>query len=247
MTDNIEIYNTVAPLRNVASLSALIERVQNRALGLPGMATYFGPSGYGKSTAAVFNTNEYDAYQVQLNDAWTRRKLCVAILTEMGIDPAKNIPDMVDQIAEELAMSERPLLIDEADYLCKFNMIELVRGIYEASNAPIILIGEERLPQKLQKWERVHGRMLDWVGALPACSEDVKHLARIYCPGVELADDFKEKLLREAQHSIRRVCVNLERTKEFAAIEGIDEMTVARWGKREFFATSAPKPRHELV
>ena len=33
--------------------------------------------------------------------------------------------------------------------------------------AAIVLIGEELLPQKLQAWERFHGRILDWVAAEP--------------------------------------------------------------------------------
>lgn len=42
-------------------------------------------------------------------------------------------------------------------------MVEIARDIYEGSGSPVILIGEEHLPKKLEQWEHVHGRMLDWV------------------------------------------------------------------------------------
>jgi hypothetical protein len=45
MADGPRLYNTIAPLRNVAALVALIDRVKSRGLNLPGMATFYGFSG----------------------------------------------------------------------------------------------------------------------------------------------------------------------------------------------------------
>lgn len=246
MTNETRLYNSVAPLRNVAALVALIERVQKRGPGLPGMATFYGPSGYGKTTSAVYAANRFQAYQVQVKSVWGARKFCEAVLVDLGIKPARTIADMVDQISEELARTGRPLLIDEADHLVQRRMIEIVRDIYESSGASVILIGEELLPQKLQQWERVHGRMLDWVGAQPGNIDDVGHLAPIYCPSISLADDLKEYLLRVSQQSIRRICINLERVREFAVTRGLDHVARSDWGKANFFTGEAPGPRREL-
>nr|WP_249123784.1 ATP-binding protein [Pseudomonas aeruginosa] len=70
---------------------------------------------------------------------------------------------MADQIAEELAASGRPLIIDEMDHLVAAGQVELIRDLYESSQASILLIGEEMLPTKLKKYERFHGRVLSWV------------------------------------------------------------------------------------
>ncbi len=243
MMDGNTLFNSVAPLRNVGALVELVDRVQKRGHGLPGMATFYGPSGYGKTTAAIYAANKYRAYQVQVKSAWTAKKLCTAILQDQGLEPARTIADMVDQIAEEAAKSGRPLIIDEADQLVSRNMIEIVRDIYESSGAAIILIGEELLPQKLQKWERVHGRMLDWVGAQPGDIADVAHLARIYCPGVQLDAELQALLLKESNASIRRICVNLDRVREFALTKGMSAVTRKDWGKTGFFTGHAPAPR----
>lgn len=235
--------NGVAPLRNVAALVALIDRVKNRAYTLPGMGTFYGPSGYGKSFAAIHATNKFQAVTVQVKSAWTKKKLCEAILAEMSVPPAKTVSDMLDQISGRLAVTDQPLLIDEADFLIQRGMIEIVRDIYEGSGAPVILIGEELLPQKLQVWERVHGRILDWVGATPGDLSDVGHLARIYAPGVTIAPDLQQNLLKASQGSIRRICVNLDRLREHATIKGVRTIGLDDWGPRSFFTGEAPLAR----
>lgn len=243
MADNNQLYNTVAPLRNVSALVSLIDKVENRTPGLPGLAVFYGYSGFGKTTAAVYAANECDAYQVQMKSTWTQKKLCQSLLLEMSIEPAKTIADMVDQISEELALSNRVLIVDEADFLVKRNMIEIVRDIYESSGSPVILIGEERLPTNLQKWERVHGRVLAWLPAEPACLEDVDHLARIYAPDIKLDLAFKKHLLKASQLSIRRVCVNLELVSEYSRIHGGNVVDLAAWKGQKFIPCHAPKPR----
>ncbi len=211
---------TIAPLVNVSLFSGLVERVVSRAEELPGIACFYGPSGYGKTFSATYSANKYRAYCVQIKSVWTRKKLCEEILKEIGITPERTIPAMVDQIAEELVGSKRPLIIDEADFLVTKSMIEVVRDIYESCYAPIILIGEENMPGNLAKWERVHNRILAMEKAKPASLDDTKHLARLYCPGVELADDLLAAVHEAAVGCTRRICVSLDRVREFAASRG---------------------------
>lgn len=243
MTDDKPLYNTVAPLRNVVALVELIDRVQNRGFGLPGMATFYGPSGYGKTSAAVYAANRFRAYSVQVKSAWTAKKLCASILTDLGMSPARTIADMIDQISEEIARSGRPLIIDEADFLVSRNMIEIVRDIYESSGATIILIGEELLPQKLREWERVHGRMLDWVAAQPGDVDDVHALARIYCPAAKIDAETADYVLKQANASIRRISVCLDRVREYAVTQDVRSITRADWSKITWFTGHAPAPR----
>lgn len=213
---------TVAPLRNVALFSELMDRTQGRTHGLPGMSCYSGPSGFGKTQAAIYGANRSRAYHVQVKSVWSRKTLCNEILAEMGLhDAARTIPDMVKVIGSELAMSRRPLIIDEADFLVDKGLIEVVRDIYEGSFAAVILIGEEQLPQKLKKWERVHGRMLDWVQAQPASIADAGHLAKLYCRGITLAPELLAKVHELAAGSARRICVSLDRVREKAQTAGV--------------------------
>ena len=245
--DGTPLFNSVAPLRNVGALVELIDRVQKRGHGLPGMATFYGPSGYGKTTAAIYAANKYRAYQVQVKSAWTAKKLCTAILQDQGLQPARTIADMVDQIAEEAAKSGRPLIIDEADHILTDRSIEIVRRLHDTSWAPVILMGEEALPQKLVRWERVHGRMLSWVGMEEATRDDVDHLAKIYARGLTLGQDLKIELLRASRGSIRNVSTNLSHVREFAQVQGLSSVTLVEWGQKPFHTGEAPQPRHATV
>lgn len=243
MTEETRLYNSVAPLRNVAALVTLVEKVRSRALGLPGMAVFYGPSGYGKTTASVYAANRFQAYSVEVGSSWKQRLFCEAILHEIGQKPGPTIGHMVQTISEHLARTDAPLLIDEADFLVAQKSIEIVREIHDKSGAPVILIGEELLPQKLRQWERVHGRMLDWVAAETGSMEDVRHLAPIYAAGVDLGEDLAAAIVEASRGSIRRICVSLANAAEFARVRGLTRLGAGDLPGQALFTGEAPRPR----
>ena len=141
----------IANINNLSLVAIAMERLMNRPDGLPGLGVLYGPSGYGKTTATVAVANSTQAYYVQLRSAWSKKTLLEKICFEMGIPAAKTPAANLDVICEQLAASQRPLILDEADYLvAKAGMVELVRDIYEGSQSPIMLVGEEMLPNKLK-------------------------------------------------------------------------------------------------
>lgn len=247
MTQHWTPHNRRAPLRNVVNLAALVDRCMNRPIGMPGMATFYGPSGFGKTEAAIYATNKYQALYVQVGSSWTKKVLCQKILLEAGRPPANTVAAMIEQISEFLAQHDVPLIIDEADILLKHGMIENVREIYEMSGNPVILIGEERLPSNLEPIERVHGRMLDWVGALPGTIEDIGFLMPLYADGVDVQADLREKLLAASHGSIRRICVNLGRIREFAQTKGLTAVGLEEWKGQQLFTGAAPAARKGLL
>lgn len=246
MADEGRRINSVAPLANVLALSTLIERVQNRGVGLPGMACFYGPSGYGKTTAATWCANRHNAYQVQVKSVWTTRSFCEAVVRDIGLTPGRTVAHMVDQISREMAITARPLLIDEADHLVKKSLIEIVRDIYESSGGAVILIGEEQMPVKLQQWERVHGRMLDWVAAQPADDDDARHLALIYCPGVQLSDQLILRVSEVSRGSIRRISVNFDLIYEHARTRNLKRVGMGDIDGINLFTGQAPAIRRGL-
>jgi DNA transposition AAA+ family ATPase len=212
---------TIAPLKNVALFTELVERVMERPAHLPGMATFHGFSGYGKTFSATYAANLYKARYVEVGSSWTKKRFCEALLAEIGITPkGRTIADMVDAIIEALALDDKPLIIDEFDYVAEKGMVELVREIHDKTGAAIILIGEELLPAKLERWERFHNRILDWQAAAPADYDDVVHLARLYCNDIGIEDKLLRKIGEASQGRVRRICVNIERVREQAIATG---------------------------
>lgn len=238
-----ELYNNIAALPNVAALCRLVDRVERRAAALPGMATFSGPSGWGKSTAASYASNRHDCHLLEVRSTWKTKFFLEMLARELGVRPAKRIPEIADQVAERLARSGRTLMIDEAQCLVRAGLIEVVRDIYESSRVGVILIGEETLPQDLRRWERVHGRMLDWVQVQPGTVQDLELLIPCVAPGMAIAADLRAAILAASGPSIRRMCVNLDLVVERARNQGRDEMALADMGKAPFSRGEAPAPR----
>lgn len=232
----------VAQIHNLSLVRTATERLSGRTAGLPGMAALYGPAGYGKTTAALAIANENRSYFVQMRSAWSRKSLLEKILIEMGAKPHGTIPQMLDQVCEQLATSRRMLMIDEFDHCVRNDsMVELVRDIYEGSQATVLLLGEEMLPQKLKRWERFHSRILSWIPAQPVSLPDARALAPIYCPQVHVADDLLDHLVKLASGSVRRVSVNLSDIHEKAALEGWEEVNLQVWGNRPVYTGEAPR------
>lgn len=245
MTDETMTGNAArsAPLKNMSLLDGLVRQLRDRPAHLPGMGCFYGPSGFGKSFSVAHVAADLGAYAIEAKSTWSRKALLLAVLQTMGIRPAHTIADMVDQIGEELALSRKPLIVDEADNIVARQLVEVVRDIYLASEAPVIWVGEEHLPQRLRKWERVHGRMLDWVAAQPCDLGDARALAAVYCPKVQVADDLLQRLVERTHGSTRRVTVNLYRVREMAAAERKPAFGLADWGDTPIHTGEAPNAR----
>lgn len=232
----------IANINNLSLVAIAMQRLVNRQDGLPGLGVLYGPSGFGKTTATVAVANKTRAYYVQMRSAWSKKTLLEKICFEMGLPPAKTTAACLDLICEQLAASQRPLIIDEADYLVtKTGMVELMRDIYEGSQAPVMLVGEELLPTKLKKYERFHGRVLAWVPAQPVGMDDAAELAKVYAPNVVIKPDLLAHLVEISHGSVRRVTVNLVNLAEFAAEKGLPELGVGDIAKAELYKGEAPK------
>lgn len=238
--------NTIAPLTNVALCLNALERIMNRSRHLPGMGVLYGPAGYGKTKAATYVANKHRAYHIRCCQLSTRKSILESILKEMGISPDKTMAGQLEQITEQLTTSQRPLIVDEIDHLVeKGAVVEIIRDIHDLSAcSAILLIGEERVPGKLKKWERFHGRILDWIPAQPADYRDAEQLSRLYVASpVEIADDLLHDVHSLAKGSVRRICVNLDMIQEEARINGWTTVDRATWGNRPLYTGDAPARR----
>lgn len=229
-----------APLANVGLTISALQGAMTRPAHLPGIVVLYGPSGLGKSTAAAVAAMQLSAYYVQAKSSWTRKAVYQSILKVMGVAAAKTVYDMEDQVAAQLAASGKPLIVDECDHLVQKSSIEIIRDIYEASGAAILLIGEEHLPAGLARWERIHNRVLEWVPAQYATMTDARALRELYCDKVAVEDDLLTQIHQVSKGVARRICVNLERAQQVALGLGKKSMNLGEWGKRPLYTGEAP-------
>jgi DNA transposition AAA+ family ATPase len=220
-----------------------MSRAQARPIGLPGLVAMYGPSGYGKSAAAAFAANQHRCYYIECRDTWSKKAFLMAILREMSILPGRSLSEMVDQIAIQLSTSRRPLIVDDVQYLLERAAANVLTDIYNASEGTIVLIGEERVPSALQRLERLHNRVLEWVPAQPATLEDVRQLAVESYPKLQFSDDLLEELVRATRGCLRRIAVNLYKVHSEASAMMLDRVDMAAWGTRSLFTGEAPVRR----
>lgn len=69
----------IAPLTNVALCLGTLKRAIDRPRHLPGITVFYGPSGFGKSTAAACAVIQCRACYVQARSSWTRKAAHEAI------------------------------------------------------------------------------------------------------------------------------------------------------------------------
>ncbi len=241
--------NAPAPLRNVVNFGVLLEKVVERRPDLPGLATFYGPSGYGKTKSAISAANRYRAAYVECGQFTTAKSLMASILLEIGVPrPRGTITDMIEEAIRIMAGDiRRPLIIDEAHHVAHKRFIDLVRELHDKSMAPIVLIGEETLPKQLEAYERVHNRMLEWVPALPCNSDDLSMLVRVCHPRIKIAPDLASAILEATRGNTRRIVVNLAKVEELAAVAGTESMDLATFGgPSEIIGSKAPNIRRAV-
>lgn len=243
MTQGNQLHNSIAPLANVVRLRQLVDRCTHRTQGLPGMGCFYGPAGQGKTTAGIYAVNSVDAVHIEVLPFGGAKKLLEDMAKALGLRPERTLARLFDQVSGDLVVSQRPVLIDEADKALSDTMIETIRRIHDVAMVPVILMGEEVLPQRLTKWERVHGRILQWVQTEEATIEDVRHLAPIYAKGVRIAPDLLDRVRQASRGSIRYASTNLALIAEYARSRGLAEIALADWGDRALHSGQAPAPR----
>ncbi|MEP2707819.1 MAG: ATP-binding protein [Roseibium sp.] len=232
----------LAALKNVARFMTLVETLKARGPYLPGIGVFNGPSGYGKTYAAIYAMNITRAPRLEVGDSWTRKKFLENLLREVGVEPGKaTIADLTEKAIEALADDfDRPLIIDEADKLVDKGMIELVREIYEHAQIPVVLIGEELLPTKLAKVERVYNRVLCWVQAEKCDLDDTRALADLFCPGLALSEDLLQLISTKSGGRARRIAINLNQITQETALTGAEHLCAGSFDERFFFTGKAP-------
>jgi DNA transposition AAA+ family ATPase len=240
---------TLAALKNVAGFMQLALKIRRRAHSLPNFGVMYGPSGFGKSYASIYVLNKLMAVRVEVGESWNKKSFVRAILREAGIaEPKGSTADLMDQAI--IALSEtpdRPLIIDEADKLVDKGLIELVREIGEHSQIPVLLIGEEALPSKLARVERVHNRVLAWYPAEACDLADCRKLAEIFLAGIAIDDALLDVVREKAQGRARRVVVTMAEMREWYASNRPDGgLTLATY-RGEIFTGEAPSARNGRI
>lgn len=232
------------PTKNVTLFRSLIKQLLERDRPEIGIGVFCGPSGYGKTHSAMFSAVRMRAHYIRVADAWGAKSLADAICQKIGLKQRGTVSAAVNDIVEQLTLDRgRPLIFDEADYLVKKGKIDFVRDLLDMSHAPIVLIGEELLPQKIKRFERADNRVLATVQAVATTLDEARQFASLYAPGVSIKDDLLSSIIEAGQGRARRIIVNIERAKQISVRDNRKSLGLSEWGSTPYYDNGTPKRR----
>ncbi|WP_241084856.1 AAA family ATPase [Candidatus Vondammii sp. HM_W22] len=247
----------ILPVKNISRIKDAGDALISRSMGMPGMGLIWGPTGYGKTTAATWFINQCHGVYIRAIRLWSPRSMLDAMMRELDLyGKGMNNGQRVEAIIQGLAETGRPLFIDEADYVIDSQrLVDTLRDIHDLSSVPVILISMQGICKKLNRrgMEQFTGRIAQWVEFSGADMEDTQLLADGLCE-VKVAEDLLEHLHRIASPKnkqnevlgsaeIRRVLVGLEQIEQFARSRGLDTISEAQWTRGDdFFKGQAARP-----
>lgn len=243
ITASVNAPGSYAPLRNVTLALETAYKLIDRPPGVDGLGLFYGPSGYGKSRASQFVQNKLNAIYIEVFDYWSRVKFCQNLLAELGVTMKRGtIADMMEKALLHLQDDpNRLLIIDEADKLVDKGMIELVRDLYKGARIPVLLVGEERLPEKLAAYERCQNRVTAFAMAEQSDLSDARALARIYHPRLTIQDDLLAEIVTKTRGVASRIVTTLAEVSQFAATHGVTTINAADYVGGTVFTGQAPR------
>ena len=203
--------------------------------------------------------NQCNAVFVRALAVWTPSAMLEA-LRELNVRGRQSsCSRMAMAIVERLAAANRPLFIDEADYLLdRQRMTETLRDLHDMASVPVILIGMAGIQHKIGLRRRqLAGRLMRWVEFQPADLADTVALADGLCD-IKVAEDLVARIHEETAGLVRHIVVGLAQIETFARKHGLSTVRAKDWPSdrslfisgpdqaRESVKRAAPKPRAPL-
>lgn len=225
----------VAKTKNLSNLARAADQLRTRNIGTPGIGLIWGPSGLGKTTAATWFCDQYDAVYVRAWSTWTPGAMLGAICAALDLPAQTRIASAIDQIVLALSRTQRPLFVDEADYLLgSARLLDTLRDLHDVSSAPVIVVGMGEFRRRAERREQFSGRVTARVEFRPADIEDARTTATAMLERVRPTDDLLARLVQETGGSMRRIVSGLAQVERLATRRRLAEVSLADWGTRPF-------------
>lgn len=165
---------------NVKRFITMMNNLQNRAEGFPGMGLVYGEPGLGKTQAIKWWAFKNDAILIRCNQMMSARWLLKEILDYMSEIKPYSISDSFDEVIRDLILTPRVLIVDEVDYLTmdKNKSIEILRDIHDKTNIPVVLVGMTNAHSRLKKFSHLYDRLSEIVKFERFSKSDIKTIVK---------------------------------------------------------------------
>lgn len=192
---------------NVKRFITMMNNLQNRAEGVPGMALVYGEPGLGKTQTINWWAFKNNAILVRCTQLMSARWLLSEILEEMGEIYGYKISDCFKLVVRNLLVNPQIIIIDEVDYLAvDSRAVETLRDIHDKTNVPIVLVGMINAKSRLKKFNHLYDRLSEIVKFEKFSKTDIKTIVQ------ELSE------VEMTECAIRYIYTNLNRFRQIVKV-----------------------------
>jgi hypothetical protein len=227
----------IAITENLRRFLVALEELRSRAHCEEGMGLLHGTPGQGKTTALGLAVDKTSGIYLRAKSLWTPNKLLRELCVELDLPALSSSAAMLDSVVREMVMEQKPLFIDEADYLMNSVMLfDLVRDIYDLARTPVILVGMPGFKRKIKndRWARHARRITQVVEFSGLTLADVALVAREVCE-ITIADDLIKHIHKETEGNIGYTVTGLRKIETLARASSLTTVDKKQWGSRSLF------------
>jgi len=225
--------------QNVKNFINMMNNLQNRAKGVPGMALLYGEPGLGKTQAVLWWVAQNDAIFIRSTNLMTGRWLLEDIVEELGEIPNYKTSELFKQCIRQLKEDPKIIIIDEVDYLAADSKaIETLRDIHDKANVPIVLVGMGQADKKLMRYRHLYDRISEKLKFEPFINSDIKDIVEQLCE-VEMTE-CAIRYIYSQTNRFRQIVKMINTAENIAKANGlsvIDEITLKEFIKDESLET----------
>jgi DNA transposition AAA+ family ATPase len=229
---------TTVQTKNLTRVHDALGKVKGKSKALPGICLVYGGPGTGKTTAVESIKEEYNAIFLTAHAGTNFSNLLKKILQALGGAVPHRNADRVDAIIDALKMRPRPLFIDEADFLFKdARMIEVLRGIHDAANVPVLLIGMDGIKNSVLAYPQLSSRVSQRVEFKSCTLREADLIAKSMCV-VTVAPDLVELMHKQTGGNFRLIVIALSGFEAYATGHGMKSLNAEQWAGAPMFLTT---------
>lgn len=193
------------------------------SVSVPYMLVLYGESGIGKTeTIKRYVNQNKNAYIIEIDPMHTVKSILEEIASALDIDSSGSNSALSRRIIEQLQISGKMLIIDEAEYLAP-RALDVIRRIHDKARVPVVLVGMPRLydnivllRKKRGQYEQIANRMMSYNIGKPS-KED---LAKIVLSAIaDAPQDVVHTFIDCAHGTIRTLILMLQDVANFAHIK----------------------------
>ncbi|MEW5819226.1 MAG: AAA family ATPase [Cyanobacteriota bacterium] len=222
-----------ARTKNVKNFISMINKLESRTEGLPGMALLYGDPGLGKTQTALWWAAQNNAAFIRSANLMSGRWLLEELVDELGEIPSFRSSELFQQAIRILTEEPRIIIVDEIDYLLNdTNAIETLRDIHDKTSTPVILVGMGAANKKLMRYRHLYDRVLEVLKFNPFDLDDVKEIVKQLAE-VEVSDCGVRFIYSQSNRfrQIVRLINMAEQVAEANGLNTIDEITLREFVK----------------